>query len=100
MPMSIWHLQRFKVRLWDHAGLGGSFGHDGGREEWFDLKFTNGFSDIHASVLLKIQMPRFTFEQGIRGTHCHNDRRIDPSTTSCTAFLVFKDFARQRPPVK
>ena len=63
MMMSIWHLHRFKIRLWDHAGLGGSLGHDGGREERFDLKFTNGFSYIHASVLLKTQMPRFPFQR-------------------------------------
>jgi hypothetical protein len=62
MRMSIWHLRRLAIRLWRHVWFGGSSGHSSGVEERFDLKFADGFADIHTSVLLKTQMPRFLFE--------------------------------------
>jgi hypothetical protein len=64
MTMSIWHLHRFKIGLWRHAGLGGSLGHDGGREEWFDLEFTDWFPYIHRNALLKTEVPRLPFAGG------------------------------------
>jgi hypothetical protein len=64
MKMSIRHLRRLAIRSWRHVRFGGSSGHSSGIEERFDLKFADGFADIHASVLLKTQMPRFPFQRG------------------------------------
>jgi hypothetical protein len=100
MMKSIWHLHRFKIRLWRYAGLGWSLGHDGRREEWFDLEFTNWFPYIHVNALLRTQMPRFPFQRGNPRHPLPHGKTGRFIRTSFISILVLKHFARQQPAVK